>query len=142
MKFTYSADVHCGCGQMVAGWSAAGPAEAERSALTEATAHGWLQIGDQVWCSKCAQARPHVEALKAVRQGRFVPVKGMRLRYAFSKCKTAIPNGHLLAPLEKGFVEGELYTVEDTHVADTWAMVSFSEKSGFFNLELFEEVKG
>ncbi len=146
MIFTYEVNVLCSknafnserCAILVTGEVATTPEEGRKNAMAEARQAGWFELGDDVWCPSCAALRLQGEAIRQARQGRFCPVTGMKLRYAFPKAG-AIGHQSVAAMNLK---EGAVYTVAKVLPLSTALMVYLEEVPTLcFNVELFEEVK-
>lgn len=149
MKFTYEANLVCsmearrlpGCAVYACGELEQSAQAAESSALNLARECGWLQIGEDVWCPACAQARHDIEAIERNRAGRWVPRHGMRMVYRRRE-DAAVPIGHRQSAGEY-LKEGVVYTITGFHWADTHLMISVEGGRGmFFNVELFEPAQG
>lgn len=149
MKFTYEVNLICsgadnrvpGCEVLACSDPENTAREAESGVLNWARECGWLQIGEDVWCPACAQARNDIEAIERNRAGRWVPRHGMRVVYRRLE-DVAVPIGHRQGAGEY-LKEGAVYTITGFHWADTQLMISVEGKPGkFFNVELFEVAEG
>ena len=146
MKFTYQARVFCsgmgnstpGCKMCIEGEFSLRLGVAESAALFASRQAGWLQIGEDVWCPACAQARQGIEAIERNRAGRWVPRHGMRVVYVHRG--EPVPAGHRQSAGEQ-LKEGAVYTIAGFNWADTQLMIAVEGLCGmFFNVELFEPV--
>ena len=146
MKFTYEANLLClgnafnteNCARFASGEPAENEEAARANAMEEARRRGWGQLGDEMWCPWCASLRQQGEEIRKSRGGRFCPVTGMRLRYAFPKAGAI---GHQMTAA-LSLREGAVYTVSKVLPNSFGVMVLFTEvPTLFFNCELFEEVK-
>lgn len=135
-------DVICEhCGAVVAGDSMLSTAKAEASALNNARAKGWLQIGDAMWCASCAPRRAELEKIRELRRASWVPKAGMRVRFTRPD---AGRDGDMVAAHE-WLSFGMVYTIADMRLTgepvENVVMISFSAAPGnFYNCEQFEPV--
>ena len=143
MKFTYEVNLLCEsrfihhqtCAGLVVGEVAPDVKTAQANALREATDEHWLQIGDQVWCPSCAEKRPQTDAMLKVRAGKFVPITGLRVRFAHPKAGAL---GHQMTAAQN-LTEGECYTIATVLPGYGVLLVSLLEVPLFFNVEMFDE---
>jgi hypothetical protein len=143
MKFTYVANVLCEsrfihhqtCAGVVDGDVAQDVKTAQTNALSQATAERWLQIGDKLWCPSCAEKRPQTDAMLKERAGKFVPITGLRVRFAHPKAGAL---GHQMTAAQN-LTEGECYTIATVLPGYGVLLVSLLEVPLFFNVEMFDE---
>ena len=144
MKFTYEVNLlcesrfihHSTCAGYMAGDIGEDVGAGQISALANATAQGWLQIGDAVWCPSCAEKRPQTEHMLDVRKGRFCPTTGLRVRFARPKAGQI---GHQLTAAQH-LTEGDCYTVATVLPGNGLVSITLLEVPNlFFNCELFDE---
>lgn len=146
MKFTYEVNLLCEsrfihkttCTGYIAGDIGEDAKAGETRALANATAQGWLQIGDHVWCPSCAEKRPQTDAMLKERAGKFVPTTGLRVRFANPK---AGQNGHQLTAAQN-LTEGDCYTIATVLPGFGLVSITLVEVPGlWFNCELFDSMK-
>lgn len=144
MKFTYEVNLlcesrfihHLTCAGYIESETSNDVGSGQASALANATALGWLQIGDAVWCPSCAEKRPQTDSLLTMRKGKFCPTTGLRVRFAHPKAGLI---GHQLTAAEN-LTEGDCYTVNTVLPGNGLVSISLAEVPGlFFNCELFDE---
>ena len=144
MKFSYEVNLlcesrfihHTSCAGYIAGDIGEDVKAGQTSALANATAQGWLQIGDKLWCPSCAEKRPQTEHMLDVRKGRFCPTTGLRVRFARPKAGQI---GHQLTAAQH-LTEGDCHTVNTVLPGNGLVSISLVEVPGlWFNCELFDE---
>lgn len=145
MTFHYSATVVCNgadsalakCHIGISGQNSVRPEMAQREALEAARRAGWLQVGMEVWCPACAPWRAGVDALLALRAGKWVPARGLRVKCA-RRVAEGVPDGQLFSAADNVAL-GMTYTIAGVRVVEPHVMLSFEPKPDlYYNAELFD----